>query len=87
MIVVYGYNAASHSLGVVLHSGSGGLCRGRRPSGIPPGDLVLRILGHGGGYVLMPRTCQSTQAQDSLHANRERSDATFAPADSTHGFW
>ena len=27
MIVVYGYNAASHSLGVALHSGSGGLCR------------------------------------------------------------
>ena len=28
MIVVYGYSAASHSLGVALHSGSGGLCRG-----------------------------------------------------------
>ena len=27
MIVVYIYNAASHSLGVALHSGSGGLCR------------------------------------------------------------
>ena len=27
MVVVYGYNAASHSLGVSLHSGSGGLCR------------------------------------------------------------
>ena len=27
MVVVYGYNAASHSLGVALHSGSGGLCR------------------------------------------------------------
>ena len=26
-IVVYGYNAASHSLGVALHSGSGWLCR------------------------------------------------------------
>ena len=33
MIVVYGYNAASHSLGVAMHSGSGGLCRGRRPQG------------------------------------------------------
>ena len=33
MIVVYGYNAASHSLGVALHSGSGGLCRGRKPQG------------------------------------------------------
>ena len=32
-IVVYGYNAASHSLGVVMHSGSGGLCRGRRLQG------------------------------------------------------
>ena len=31
MIVVCGYNAASHSLGVALHSGSGGLCRGRKP--------------------------------------------------------
>ena len=29
MIVVYGHNAASHSLGVALHSGSGGLCPGR----------------------------------------------------------
>ena len=27
MIVVYGYNAARHALGVALHSGSGGLCR------------------------------------------------------------
>ena len=27
MRLVYGYNAASHSLGVALHSGSGGLCR------------------------------------------------------------
>jgi len=27
MIVVYTYNAASHSLGVALHSGSGWLCR------------------------------------------------------------
>ena len=27
MIAVYTYNAASHSLGVALHSGSGGLCR------------------------------------------------------------
>ena len=27
-IVVYGYNAASHSLGVAMHSGSGVLCRG-----------------------------------------------------------
>ena len=25
--VVYAYNAASHSPGVALHSGSGGLCR------------------------------------------------------------
>ena len=33
MIVVYAYNAASHSLGVALHSGSGGLCRGRKPQG------------------------------------------------------
>ena len=28
---VYDYNAASHSLGVALHSGSGELWRGRRP--------------------------------------------------------
>ena len=27
MSLVYGYNAASHSLGVALHSGSGWLCR------------------------------------------------------------
>ena len=35
MIVVYGYIAASYSLGVALHSGSERLCDGGRLSGIP----------------------------------------------------
>ena len=34
MMVVYGYNAANHSLGVALHSGSGGLCCGRKLQGL-----------------------------------------------------
>ena len=46
MIVVYGYNAASHSLGVALHSGSGGLCRGRKrkPQGLHEvGSQIPRV--------------------------------------------
>ena len=53
MIVVYGYNAASHSLGVAMHSGSGGLCRGRRPQGLSGRAIgLLAIVGHAGGRAI-----------------------------------
>ena len=52
-IVVYGYNAASHSLGVAMHSGSGGLCRGRRPQGLSGRAIgLLAIVGHAGGRAI-----------------------------------
>ena len=52
-LVVYGYNAASHSIGVAMHSGCGGLCRGRTPQGLSGRAIgLLAIVGHAGGRAI-----------------------------------